>query len=73
VTCGTFLADVLSDLEFAKLANNGRADDEPHEQRRQTRERGAKRHVPKNTEGRKIRKQLLVEQPVEQNSSEISI
>ena len=66
---GTFFANELADLKFAQTVDDDRADDECGEKRGEAGERCTKRQVPKNTEWRKVMKQLQVQQPVEQSAS----
>jgi hypothetical protein len=69
VILGTIFSDVLTDLELSQLLNHQRADHERNQQLRQAGERRADRKIVKDTEGSEIRKQFLIEQPVEQTSS----
>ena len=71
-----FFADVLPDLEFAQLADDGRTDDQSHEESGQAGESSAKGQETKDTEWRKERvlivqleKDLLIKQPIEQSIS----
>ncbi len=57
--------DVLADLKFAQLGDQPRPQRQAQEQRRQCRERGAKRGVLEYAKGREVAKQLFVEQPIE--------
>src|SRR5207253_7287212 len=68
---GTFFADVLSDLEFAQLTDDRRTDDQPHKQRRQAGEGSAEGEIAEQAEGRKVRLQHLVQQPIEQTFSSV--
>src|SRR2546421_4632485 len=49
MSAGALLADVLADLEFTKLADDSRADDQAHEESRQTGKRSAEGNITKNT------------------------
>src|SRR5215472_6139518 len=60
VRAGTFFADVLADLELAQLADDGRPDDQPHEQRGQTGKSRAKGDVTKNAERWKMGEESLI-------------
>ena len=66
-------ADVLADLEFAQLLDDVGADEERDEQRGERRKGGAKSEIAEDPEGVKERKQLFVEQPVEQEDSRCRI
>jgi hypothetical protein len=70
MSCRTFFADVLPDLELAELTNDGWTNDHAHEQRGKAGKRCPKRDVTKNTERRKEGVQPLIEQPIKQSSSE---
>src|SRR6202012_216865 len=65
----SLFADVLADLELAQFVDHVGTDEQRNQQRRQRRKRGTKGQIPKDTERAEIRKQLLIEQPVEQTSS----
>src|SRR5437588_362432 len=67
---GTFLANVLANLKFTKLADDGGADDQAHEQSGQTGKCSAKGDITKNAKWRKVSKETLIKKPVEQYSSD---
>src|SRR5580698_9109261 len=64
-----FFADVLADLKLAQLLNDVGADKQAYQQRRQRGEGGPEREIAKDAEWVKERKELFVEQPVEQEDS----
>jgi hypothetical protein len=69
VRLGTVIADVLADLEFAQLLNHIRANEHGDQQRGKRRKYGAESKVAEYPERVEERKQLFVEQPVEQGNS----
>src|SRR5438477_166630 len=66
MSAGTLLADVLANLEFTKLADDGGADDQAHEQGGQTGKCSAEGDITKNAKWRKVGKETLIKKPVEQ-------
>src|SRR5438045_971539 len=68
----TFLANVLSNLEFAQTVNHGGAHNEAGEKRGKTRERSPEGEIAKDAERRKIVIELDEQQPVKQSASEFS-
>ena len=63
-------ADELADLELAQLLNDPGADEQRDEQRRERGKCSAESEVAEDPEGVKERKELFVEQPVEQGASQ---
>ena len=70
VRLGAVFADELADLELAQLLNDVGADEKRDHQRRERGEGGAKGEIAEDPEGVKERKELFVEQPVEQGASD---
>ena len=63
----SLFADVLADLKFAQPLNDVRTNQQPDQQCRQAGEDGAKRQITEDAKQAKVRKELLVQQPIEQN------
>src|SRR5713101_1431165 len=66
---GTFLANVLANLEFAQPVNHQRTNDQSGKHRGQTGKRSAEGQIAENSERRKIVEQFRIQQPVEQSAS----
>src|SRR5438309_1634540 len=60
--------NVLTNLKFAQLLNHERPDHQSDQQRSQARKHRTKRKVAKDAKYAKVRKQLLVQQPIEQRT-----
>ena len=69
MSLGPFFANVLPDLEFAKPANDQRANDQRGKQRGKAGECRAEGDVAKDAERCNIMLQLDEQQPVEQSAS----
>lgn len=70
VRLGPIFTDKLADLELAQLLNDPGADEQSDEQRRERGKCRAESEIAEDPEGVKERKELFVEQPVEQGASQ---
>src|ERR1700746_299607 len=69
---GTFLPNVLPDLEVPQAIDHYWPNNKPGEERREARKRSTERKIAEDTKWRKIMVQLDEQQPIKQSASEFS-